>query len=133
VIKNKNIILPFLLLAWTIIFSHSIVPHHHHFELSSIEKDHCHHDQHEGHDHESDFSLTAEFDCCDHNESGHACHFHVEILTQVSIDNIFIASKEKTLYSNISCVKTNHFSFYQDNISEEFPKTNYLRGPPSIA
>jgi len=132
VIKNKKVILPFLLLAWTIIFAHSIIPHHHHSEISSIEINQCHHEHHDGHDHTTDFSLT-EFDFCDHNESGHACHFHVEILTQLSIDNVFIGTNENTLYSNISCVKTNHYSFYQGIISEEFPKTNYLRGPPSLA
>jgi len=133
VINNKKVILPLLLLAWTIIFAHSIVPHHHHIKLISIEKQHCHHEHHEGHDHNSEFSLTDEFDCCDHNESEHACHFHVEILTQVSIDNVFISTQENSLYSNISCVKTNHNNFYQNIVSEEFPKTNYLRGPPSIA
>ena len=132
-IKNKKVILPFLLLAWTIIFAHSIVPHHHHFELNSVEKEHCHHEHHEGHEQKVDFNLTAEFDCCDHNDNGHVCHFHVEILTKVSIDNVFISTKENTLYSNISCVKTNHYNFYRYINSEEFPKTKYLRGPPTIA
>jgi hypothetical protein len=136
VIKNRKVILSFLFLAWSIIFAHSIVPHHHHFELISAQKGHCcheHNDHHESHDHQNDFSITTEFDFCDHNETNHTCHFHVDVLTKVSVDNVFICTQENALFSNISCVKTNYNNFYQDFVSEEFPKTNYLRGPPSLA
>jgi hypothetical protein len=133
VIKNKKVILPFLFLAWTIIFAHSIIPHHHHSEVNFLGKNHCQHEQHKSHDYQSDFSVSTEFDCCDHNENGHVCHFHVEVLRQFSIDNIFISAKENNLYSNLNCEKTNHINFYQNIVSEEFPKTNYLRGPPSKA
>lgn len=135
-IKSKKIILPFLFLAWTIIFAHSIIPHHHHHELSVVEKNHCHHESHkEHHSHNSQGVLSdvSEYNCCDHSTSEQACHFNVKVLTQVSIDNVFICAEENSLYSNLTCVKTNHYNFYQDFISEEFPKTNYLRGPPSLA
>jgi len=129
VIKNKKVILPFLFLAWIIIFAHSIIPHHH-SELNSLGKNHCQHEHHESLDYQTDFSVTSEFDCCDHNENGHVCHFHVDVLSQVSIDNVFLCTKENALYNNMSCVKAKLIRFYQDIVSEEFPKTNYLRGPP---
>lgn len=128
-IKNKSIILPFLFLAWTIIFVHSVIPHHHH---DTFHETKCLNDHHE-HEHAIQLSEFAEIHDCDSDCSDHACHFQVEILTQVSIDNIFICPQENYLYSDVSCVKTNHPNFYKDIISEDFPKTNYLRGPPSIA
>ena len=127
-VKNRKVILSFLFLAWTIIFVHSIIPHHH-FDEVSAKENYCHHEHHDS----EVFSFNTELDGCNDGSSEYVCHFHVKVLTQISIDNIFICTKENTLYSNASCVKTNHYSFYQNLVSVEFPKTNYLRGPPQFA
>jgi hypothetical protein len=136
VIKNKKVILSFLFLAWSIIFAHSIVPHHHHFELISAQKGHCcheHNDHHEGHDHhQDDYSVTTEFDFCDHNESNHTCHFHVDVLTKVSVDNFFILKQEKELYDDLNCIETNNYIYYKEFVSDKIPKTEHLRGPPQL-
>ena len=122
-IRYKNIILPFLLTAWAIIFAHSIIPHHHH--VSDVQSE-CH----QCHNH---FEKIISYDDCDHDCTDHACHFHVDILTKFSIDNVFIKKSDNN-YSNYP-VKSNsgNIIFYKAFFSEQIPKTNYLRGPPMVA
>ncbi len=123
--KNKYIILPFLFLAWTIIFAHSIVPHHHHSENYQAECNH-NHAQH------SIFEENTEFQNCDHDCNDHVCHFHVEVLTKISIDNIFIANIENTFFNYISFLETCNNSFYFEFVSDQIPQSNHLRGPPQL-
>ena len=128
-IRNKYIILPFLLLSWTIIFVHSIIPHqHHHLDEEGIEI--------------SNYSFQC--DCLHHNNlldikqiwnndndsRDHECHFHVEVLTQVSIDNVFIANTENTFISQPLFLGIYNSCFEKRFISTLITKTNYLRGPP---
>jgi hypothetical protein len=124
--KNRFIILPFLILAWTIIFAHSIIPHHHHSE-EPISK--CTH----GHTHEAHFYEGTEIHDCDHDCNDHACHFHVDVLTQVSIDNIFLVNTEDTFFKYLSITETSNNSFYIEFVSDQIPQSNYLRGPPIIS
>ena len=129
-VKNRYIILLFLFLAWTIIFVHSIVPHHH--SENHLSEDHhteCNHD----HSHHLKFDESAGFHDCDHDCNDHACHFHVDVLTQVSIDNIFITNSENTFFNYLSFQKNNNCSYYIEFISTQFLTTNHLRGPPSIS
>lgn len=129
-IRDKRVILPFLFFAWAIIFAHSIVPHHHHVAESRNMQNHCHHESHQHNNH--DVLGTTQFNCCDHNETEHACHFHVEILTQVSLDNIFITPAEKSLFSDISCIENQLIDYYQEFIPGQIPQKYYLRGPPQL-
>jgi len=124
VIKNKYIILPFLLFAWTIIFAHNVVPHHHHD--IAVKCNHSH-----GHSH--DQIGVEEFQCCDHDSNEHTCHFHVEIFTQVSIDNVFIPNTENSLFADITTLETNNYIYYQGFVSDQIPKISHLRGPPTIS
>ena len=124
-VKNKYIILPFLFIAWTIIFVHSIIPHHHHSENFHSE---CNH-----HSHETHFSESSEINSCDHGCNDHACHFHVEVLTKISIDNIFIINIENSLFNDITCIETSNANYCHEFISDQIPQTNYLRGPPIIS
>jgi hypothetical protein len=125
VIKNKAIILPFLFLAWTIIFAHSIVPHNHH---DTFHETKCLNNHHE---HNTQSNLFAEIHDCDSDCGGHVCHFHVDVLTQVSIDNIFIINNESQLFNSITYLETNRYNFYNQVVSDADRETNYLRGPPS--
>jgi hypothetical protein len=109
--------------AWTIIFAHSIVPHNHH----DIQIE-CNH----SHVHSHDQIGVEEFQCCDHDSKEHTCHFHVEIFTQVSIDNIFIPNNENSLFADSISVETNSYIYYKEFVSEQVFKTNYLRGPPQL-
>jgi hypothetical protein len=124
VIKNKYIILPFLFVAWTIIFAHSIVPHHH------AEKSHteCNH-----HAQNANFEESTEIHNCNHDGNDHVCHFHVEVLTKASIDNIFIADTENAFFNYLSFSETNKNTFNTNFVFENIPKTNHLRGPPIIS
>ena len=131
-IRNKYIILPFLLIAWTIIFAHSIVPHHHHFEERIVQND-CHHESHHEHHDYIEESLIPEYHCCTQDSEDHACHFHVETLTQISIDNIFISNDTNPLFSDLSCIETTHTNYIEEFVSGKIPKANHLRGPPIIS
>jgi len=131
VIKNKYIILPLLFLAWTIIFAHNIVPHHHHLAEISVGENNCHHESHQERNNHNILE-ASHVECCDHSETEHACHFHVEILTKVSLDNIFITHIEKSLFSDISCLEKQLINYYQEFIPDQIPQKYFLRGPPQL-
>ena len=125
-IRNKKIILPFLLLAWTIIFAHSIIPHHHHDPDEIL--NHC------KYHHSTNFNIVQEeLHDCDHDCGGHTCHFHVDVLTKLNIDKDFIISSENIIAYNISVVESEGYIYNQDFITQLFSETNFLRGPPQIA
>lgn len=125
-IRNKYIILPFLFLAWTIIFAHSIIPHHHHLHELNAECDF-------GHETHTHVIEKEEFHDCEHECSDNACHFQIEIITKGAIDNDFVANVNDTYFRNLSSITPDHNIFYDAFISDQIPQTNYLRGPPSIA
>ncbi|MFC2104738.1 hypothetical protein ACFLS4_05255 [Bacteroidota bacterium] len=118
--------MPFLFFAWTIIFGHSIVPHHHHHEIVSSECNNCN-------NHDLPILEKIEIHDCDHECNDHACHFNVEIFTQVSLDNIFIANTESTFLSSLYFVETNNICYQAEFVSDQIPKTKFLRGPPVIS
>ena len=115
--------LPFLFFAWAIIFAHSIVPHHHHSENIVSE---CNHD----YAHDTHYLENSEINNCDHNGNDYTCHFHVEIFTQVSIDNIFLVSSEDLFLNYLSFSEVSNNSYYIEFITDQITNTNYLRGPP---
>lgn len=124
-IRNKYIISPFLFLAWAIIFVHSIIPHHHHEENFFAECIECHVHGH-----------TLSDNSCiwnnDNDSKDHVCHFKVETFTQVSIDNIFIVNSDNSFLSSSISRDVHNIDYYVEFISEQIPKTNFLRGPPKI-
>jgi hypothetical protein len=126
VIKNKFVILSFLLFAWTIIFAHSIVPHNHHSENLITE---CNYD----HIHGRELFDITEIHDCDHECTDNACHFNVDILTRISLDNIFDLNSDNNFFDHISFLEINTTSFYIEFVFEQVPKSNYLRGPPQIS
>lgn len=125
-IKNKYIILSFLLFAWTIIFVHSIVPHDHHSEklFTGCDTEHVN---------EVNSCKLSEIHDCEHESNNHACHFHLEIFTRISLDNIFIVNNEDKFLNHISFVENSNTSFYVEFCSDQIPQSNYLRGPPQIS
>ena len=125
-VRNKYIIFPFLFLAWTIIFAHSIVPHHHHSENLTHKCNHTHL-------HETFLLENSENFNCDHDCDAQVCHFHVEILTQVSVDQVFIASSEIKLFEYFSSLGTTNFEDLAEFIDNPFLVNNHLRAPPQIA
>ena len=136
-IKNKRIILSILFFAWAIIFAHGIIPHHHHLEKHPSEKvnhshnhDHTHH--HHSHEHENDISFEQMHEC-NHDNHDHSCHFHVEVLTQISIDKTFIVNTENTFFSYSPLKEKNNYTYNTEIVFEQLPKTDHLRGPPFIA
>lgn len=135
VIKNKRIILSILFLAWTIIFAHGIIPHHHHVEKFCLEKtshSHDHHHHHYPHQHENDL-WNDQIHECNHDCHDHTCHFHVEVLTQISIDKTFIANIENTFFSYSPLKEKNDYTYNTEIVFDQLPKTDHLRGPPVIA
>lgn len=127
-IKKKAIILPFLFLAWTIIFAHSVIPHHHHDTFHETKCLNTHHE----HEYTTQSNECEEMHDCDTDCGGYICHFHVDVLQQISIDNVFIIDSENTLFDNIICLETNRYTSYKEVVSDADRETNYLRGPPSL-
>ncbi|MFO7827458.1 MAG: hypothetical protein R6V23_02445 [Bacteroidales bacterium] len=125
-IKNKNFILPFLLLAWTTIFAHSIIPHHHHNSHHNFVYDHCPASHHQN-------TFAEELTDHNHDCTDHTCHFHVEVLRQVSIDHVFITSNDNNYTNYLIESKSGKIVFDKEIFSDQIPKTNYLRGPPLVA
>lgn len=123
-LRNKFIILPFLLTAWTIIFVHSIIPHHHHSDDLFSECAQCHL-------HEHFFSDNSQIWDHDADSKQHVCNFEVEAFTQVSIDHIFIVNTENRFLDSVSNSKTDHTDYYSEFVSEQTPTTHFLRGPPN--
>jgi len=121
-IRNKYILTPFLLLAWAVIFAHSVIPHHHHVSYVQSE---CHH----GHNNLENVKL---YNDCDHDCSDHACHFHVDVLTKISIDQVFIATTDNNYTSYLIERELLKFVFDKAFFSDQILKTNYLRGPPML-
>jgi len=126
VVKNKYLILPFLLFAWTIIFAHSIFPHYHHSEnlFAKCNTEHVN---------EVNLFEITEIHDCEHECDDHACHFQVEILTRISLDNIFIVNTKDEFLYHISFLETSNSRFYFEFDSDQIPQSNYLRGPPQIS
>jgi hypothetical protein len=123
VLKNKYTILPFLLFVWTVIFAHSIIPHHHHEKIVSE----C------NHSHENHSSDEVGINHTHNDDNSVVCHFNVEIITQFSLDNIFIVNTENKFLNHISVLEINNTNFYLEFVSEQVPKSNHLRGPPQIS
>jgi len=122
VIKNKKVILPFLLLAWTIIIAHSIIPHHHHDSDYDFVCNYCH----ASHHHNPFTEEINDYDDCD----DHACHFQIEVLRQVSIDPVFIAAPEQFFADFLPIQKSERNTFYIETRYEPLFYTNQLRAPP---
>ena len=125
-IRNKYIIFSFLYLAWAIIFAHSVIPHRHHdpndnIKLCKLHNKNTHLLEHESiHDHDDDCS-------------GHTCHFHVDVLIKINIDDNFISSSGNLIVNNFEVIEAKEFIYNQELITLNFSETNYLRGPPQIA
>lgn len=83
--------------------------------------------------HGLEIAEITELHDCDHDSGSHACHFHVEVLTQVSIDNVFIVNTENNFLSHISFLEISNSSFYLEFVSNPVFNSNYLRGPPHIS
>ncbi len=126
-IRHKFIILPFLLTAWAIIFAHSIIPHHHHNQNDTLS--HCQYNQVL-----TDLDIQQEqFNNFDHDCTDHACHFHVDVLTKISIDQVFITNSDNDYSNYLIESKSGKMVFDKAFFSDQIPKTNYLRGPPLLA
>ena len=113
-----------MFLAWAIIFAHSIIPHHHHSDNVFSACTQCHL-------HENTLNNDSHIWDHDKNSKDHICHFKVETFTQVSIDNIFIVNTDNSFLNSISVNITDKVDYYLEFVSEQIPKTNFLRGPPA--
>ncbi|MDY6799850.1 MAG: hypothetical protein SVU94_01345 [Bacteroidota bacterium] len=122
-IQNKKVILPFLLLAWTIIFAHNIIPHHHHHSHHNFSCNHCHAEHHQN-------TFTEELNDQIYDCNDHACHFHIEVLRQVSIDHVFIAASDNIFSDFLPILKSERITFYLETRYETLFYTNQLRAPP---
>lgn len=113
------------MLAWTIIFAHSIIPHHHHHSHNHI-CSHCHTEYHQN-------IFAEELNDHNHDCNDHACHFHIELLRQVSIDHVFIATSDDIFSDFLPILKSERTTFYIEAFYESLFSANQLRAPPIFA
>ena len=123
---KRNFIVAFLLLAFTVVLAHSIIPHHHHHdEVEAESNDHEHHDEN---------SLEHSFEHYMH--AGNSTDYFIpssnDLILSTGICDNFIApyfqfsANELIVYFG----KTN-YTKNENFISAESPYSNGLRGPPS--
>ena len=117
--KTRHILYP-LLVAWLIIFAHDTIPHEHHhgFICAAI-----HHDASQGDDDSEVFHYNP---TADHQ----ACHFSVDILPGLSMDDDFITPGTVSFIApEIRKVRLRPFTIYIDR-NPLFLSQNQLRAPP---
>lgn len=115
-----------MLLAWTIIMVHSIVPHHHH----TNEQSHCHTCE-EGYKYASVFP-AVEFS--EHTGEDHfVCHFHVEAFANLTLDIHFLPPATDELVP-LKEIVVGGTPVDKPLRVESLYLTNYqLRAPPAVA
>lgn len=103
---NKKVICALsLLFLYSIVLTHSVIPHHHH-DANSI-KEYCHnHSETENHnDHITDDNNSGDREACygfclfsfhnhNHENCKDACNFLIEIFKRNSLNNSFVLSNE---------------------------------------
>jgi hypothetical protein len=118
--KTPHILYP-LLVAWLIIFAHDTIPHEHHhgFTCAAIQ-----HDASQGDDESGVFHYNP---TSDHQ----ACHFSVDILPGLSMDDDFIApGNVRFIAPETSKVRLRTFHIHIDR-NPLFLSKNQLRAPPA--
>lgn len=123
--KNKFVISFFLFFAWTIIFAHSIIPHNHHVDNLPYE---CNHAQ----AHNTSLESNNVFFHGDIDFDSHTCHFHVDLLTQISVDHGYIASSELQSLGCFTSVYKIYFAPLRASFDNPFLDNNHLRAPPQF-
>jgi len=122
---KKTAFLP-MLLAWTIIMVHSIVPHHHH----THEQAHCHTCE-EGYKFAA-ISPSVEFS--QHDEEGHfVCHFHVEAFANLTLDIHFLPPATEELIPLKEVVVGGTPVDKPLRVEALYLTNNQLRAPPVAA
>ena len=111
-----------LLLAWMVIFLHSIVPHHHHSHHPDchyvVHKAAIQHEHHDDCDHEAtDFPL---YQAAQNSETETICHFDTSLFQNFHIDNFFVAE------SGWSSSQTS------DDVTELSPVVTIFKKPPAF-
>ena len=141
--KKQSFLSAILLLVFSLVLMHDVIPHHHHDDVIDITNhDHHHdHDCEQGHDHDQkDQNHSDQKD--DHK--GHFSHLsHVIIFTEFVFENQIRYEKQ----DNVDQVLLNSFDIaviIDDSIKESPPddlsyhyRSSYynahlLRGPPSL-
>lgn len=131
--KLQNIISICLLTVYSLVLSHSFVPHHHHSQTAIIVK-HCYHDEHHHqHDHDTE------------EEHIQVCHNHAEEHVHCSFEDVIILSKTVNLSEFYSLIAYSEIEFAEEEKQrfEDFYIIPYipelrcqdlqLRGPPNFS
>jgi hypothetical protein len=118
--KTRHILYP-LLVAWLIIFAHDTIPHEHHHGFS------CHTHQHATSCGDEEGGVFQYNPAADHP----ACHFSVDILPGLSLDDDFIAPERvRYIAPEIMKVPLRAFTIHI-NRNPLFLSQNQLRAPPA--
>jgi len=118
--KTRHILYP-MLVAWLIIFAHDTIPHEHHHGFACTQE---HAASPAGDDKTVAFHLASSGD-------HRACHFSVDILPGISLDDAFIASDVVSFIApEVMKVRLRPFTIHI-NRNPLFLSQNQLRAPPA--
>jgi hypothetical protein len=114
-----------LLLAWSIIFAHDTIPHHHESSYHTEIQGALHHHEKDAHDNE-----VSHFGKNDHNH----CHFSVTLLRNFSLDHNFFSPQAGPIHFQ---VPNKIISYPKEFITQKwnsvFLEHIQLRAPPFFA
>jgi len=122
-----------LLLAWSVIFLHGIIPHNHHDHRAAGCTHICHHTSEDRSDSEitSHYKLLIKSIPGNDKQKGLVCHFAAELMHQTDIDQVFIHEDE---YHNMSPAEADN-QYINAGSSCSIIKPAYslmpLRAPPT--
>jgi hypothetical protein len=121
---KRNIIVVFLLFAFTVVLAHSIIPHHHHDDKIETEsKDHGHDDENSlEHSFEHYMHAGNSTDYFIQNPNCNNVHF----ITTVSDISIFIFKNKEVVLPIVSPINSSNDSY----LSYDGLFSAGLRGPP---
>ncbi|TAJ14719.1 hypothetical protein DMA11_04075 [Marinilabiliaceae bacterium JC017] len=130
--KLREIAAYTLLLAYSIVFAHNIIPHHHHSEQSFLGDagvalhEHSHDDCSHSYPYESNLKHDH------HHQHQSHCHFNVRpILTKmVNIPLVFVTVDEVQLPVPVYNFCKNAFVYYPQKLLESYSFAVPLRAPP---
>jgi hypothetical protein len=129
---KKYFILSFLLIAYTIVLAHSIIPHHHHDEDHEMEQSSAHHDHDGDNDHHDDSGLSHDFE--NYHHANNATDFHQQSdikMSSTTLTSLYIISLFNFTMESVETrppilrQSKDHILFLQHTLSSKG-----LRAPP---
>ena len=146
IMLKKAVIIYLLLLAYTFVLVHNLIPHHHH--KFSTSKHHHHNDQHHEHEQDHHDTDTDEDEDDDEHASNPLFAYHQHTSADTQIEHVVSLSEDNVLKSKLNTLPLSFFYFHFKppkipdeplgrsyinlKISSFHPSSCSLRAPPFV-